>query len=151
VPKEAGDESITRDAVEAGPPAADPARLSLEMRERGAHRSVVAFADRTRDVVVPDGIEHRHGLRRRERQVETRHRIRPGRIAQLRIPGRCAPLEQRSKVVPVDLAIQAEQPCTEADPLAVGLAGADVVVLAALRHAVDVVATRPRLPRQPAD
>ena len=97
---------------------------------RGAHR--------TRRVDVTEPPQHRHGLRRRERQVEARDPV----LAELahREPANRVPAAQhQAQRVGVDGAGQAEVRGRAPGPLPRGLTAARLVVLSTIRNCVEVV------------
>jgi hypothetical protein len=83
--------------------------------------------------IVRDRVQDAGRLRCLERQIESRHPTRVGSdlVAVRRQPARTGAEtgEHGTKILGVDLALETESRCTAADPLAVGLAGAGVVVV----------------------
>jgi hypothetical protein len=78
-----------------------PARLPLEVGERGVHRSLVRVEQRSRCAIVGDREQHTQRLRRRERQIHRRHRrTRPHRT-QHRATYRAAPPHQCHELAPL--------------------------------------------------
>src|SRR4051794_29837973 len=107
-----------------------PARVALEVPERLTDGVVMSVAGCASDVAAADAVEQRDGLRRREREVETKHSAPTSRLD----------AERAQELV---LAHGAREPLVlgaRAVPLAFGLAVACVVVLASRRDRVDVVA-----------
>jgi hypothetical protein len=135
-------------AIELGDPTTDPppcdARLPLQIAERVPHSRLVGSHQFTHHIVVGDAEDDRDALRRFERQVEAGDGARRRGRAKLRTGRRITPAQETLDAAFVHLAPETEHPGPGAEPCAGGLALAGVVVLAALRDLLDVVATRRR-------
>ena len=116
-------------------------RLLLEKPERRPHRLLVAVDQGRRDLRGCDREQHAHRLRRRERQVERRDvGLAVDRPQPLSLGPRIAALEQRIELARLDAALEAELTGASASPFARRLAAPRVVVVAALRDLLLVIA-----------
>ena len=134
-----GDEAVTGDMLDAVDTSPGQARLAFEPAERGVDGPVVRGAHRADRVGITETEQHGHGLRCREREIETRDPV----FAGLDQPGpvdRAPAFEHRTQVGRVDLALEAEQHGRGAHPPARCFAVAEVVVLDTLGDRVEVVA-----------
>jgi len=124
--------------------AAHATRLALEVAERRAHGLLVRPDQCPGGVAVADREQHTDALGRRERQVQCAHPIPSRPRSQCLAALRVAAGDQRRKRVGFDLALEAESCRAGSRPSARRLPAAGVVVVAALRHLLFVVALLPR-------
>ena len=114
---------------------ARPHHMPLGELERSFDGVIVRLADRTGRVRITETEQHRHGLRRSKRQVETRH---PMQLTQP-CPTRWVMAGQhRPQRLRCDLATEAEQAIAARNPSPRRLA-ADVIVLDTLSDSIEVV------------
>jgi hypothetical protein len=126
--------------------AARPACLALHVRHRLRDRGIVSDDDLARHRRIGDAEEDTHALRGAERQIKAGDGpLGQGSSEQL-AGRRVASLEQPDDSFRADFARQAERRSAAAHPHAGCFALARVVVLAALRDPIDVIAAgaRPR-------
>ena len=144
VPEPGGDEPAAGQATGAEPgrgaavcgpvvrPATHEAGLSFQPADRFVDRRVEGFDDLTTHQRVAQRVQHRHRLRRRERQVEPRHPPLPGLQAvtvRCLAGARIQPSEDRPQVLTRHRARQPQGPDGVADPPSGQLAAARVVVV----------------------
>lgn len=130
------------------PAAAAPnvARFAFQVAERLGHRGVVRRTDGRTHLGIGDAEEDAHALRCPEGEIEPGDRPVRDELAQRCACGRVPALQQPEHTLLLDPTCQAEQRGAVPDPLAGRLALTRVVVLAAPRDLVEVVAAgaRPR-------
>jgi hypothetical protein len=120
--------------------AAGPAGGLLEVVETRPHRLGVGGFDLGGDGMAAERPGQGDRLRRREGQVESRDGATPNMAEAERLPGcRIVPGQHRHQLGGLDLALQAEILGGVADPVALGLPLAGVVVLGAFGDLAEVV------------
>jgi hypothetical protein len=129
--------------------AAHPTRLALQVAQRGVDRLLVRVDQRPGQRRLPDGEQHAHRLRRREREVEGGDLGAPTDALQPLAGARVAAIHQGHEPVVIDPAAELQALSSGSGPAARRLAAPGVVVIAALRDLALVVARL--LDRQLAD
>jgi hypothetical protein len=126
-----------------------PTRLALEIAQRRVDRGLVRVDQRPGQPRLPDGEQHAHRLRRRERQIKGSHlRAAAHPLEALSRPG-VATLHECHEAVVVDPAAEPESLGPGTGPAPGGLAATGVVVITPLRDLTLVIARL--LDRQLAD
>ena len=119
-----------------------PAGVSLQVADGFADGGVVGFGDLAADRGAAERPGQRDRLRRREGEVEAGDRFSVGRGLQAEriAAGRVAAGQHEDQLLALDLAVEAEELGAVAEPVALGLALAGVVVLGAFGDFAQVVA-----------
>src|SRR5437763_17214607 len=137
-----GDQPAAIDDQRAAAAAPRAARLTLHVTQRLPHRRLVRGAQRADELGLTDTEKHAHALGRTERQIKPGHRARRERSPQLSARPGVTPVEQQTDSPFGDLAAQRQRRRTAPHPRPGSLTLAGVVVPAALRDLLDVVAPR---------
>jgi hypothetical protein len=137
-----GEEAVAPDEFAAAVAAPGPAGLALHVVERGGDRCPMDPGDLGAGALAAERPGERHRLRCREGEVEAGDGAATGDVAQAeRITARrVAAGQHRRKPLGVDLAAQAQVDSGGAEPVALGLTAAGVVVLGAFGDPLGVVA-----------
>jgi hypothetical protein len=142
MPKRRGNEPLTADVLMAPAAAPRETRPVLEIAQRPLDRDVVSLTHLPRDLRIAGAPQDAHALRRAERQIETGDRSLAHRLAQFLATARVARLQQPRQSLVLDAASETHRRAAAAGPLAGRFPLAGVVILAALRHLLEVVALR---------
>ena len=142
MPERGGDESIAAHLHESVRPASGPARLFLEVAQRGIDAGVVRGAYVGTDVPVAEPPEDGHGLRRAEGEIESRDSVLSA-AGEAFSGTRIDAGQDLPEILGADPTVEAELARHGSEPPARRLTASDVVVLDALGDGFQVVVLLP--------
>ena len=134
-----GHQALGRDLLASGVSAPKQGGLPFQIVQGGGHRVLVGRDHQVLQARVAQRVQERHRLRRAEGQVVARHALAAGRRAGECLAVGTAAGQDGAQVIGRHLAAEAEGGGALAEPHPRRLAGAQVVVLDALGHRLQVV------------